>query len=86
LPPTTTIRLEIVRSGETVFSGETELAQLKRTPEELVSFLFRENSFPAGCFLLTGTGIVPPPAFTLQSGDTIAIAIPPIGKLVNHVA
>ena len=55
-----------------VFEGATALDQLKRTPAELVDWLFRENSFPAGCFLLTGTGIVPPDDFTLAAGDEVA--------------
>jgi 2-dehydro-3-deoxy-D-arabinonate dehydratase len=82
---TTEIKLQIARSGEIAFAGETTLAQLKRTPESLVEFLFRDNSFPHGCFLLTGTGIVPPDDFTLRSGDVISISIEPIGTLVNTV-
>ncbi len=85
LPAATEIKLRIGRAGETAFAGETSLAQLKRTPESLVEFLFRDNSFPQGCFLLTGTGIVPPDDFTLQPGDEISIAIEPIGTLVNVV-
>ena len=85
LPAETEIRLEIRRAGEPAFEGQTSLASLKRTPEELVAFLFRENSFPQGCFLLTGTGIVPPDSFTLAAGDEVRITIPPIGTLVNLV-
>src|SRR5580698_9454839 len=59
MPRETGISLSIVRKGATVFSGETDLKQLKRTPEELVSYLYRETSFPNGAMLLTGTGIVP---------------------------
>jgi 2-dehydro-3-deoxy-D-arabinonate dehydratase len=81
----TKIRLEIKRGGEAAFEGETTLAQLKRTPTELVGFLYRDNSFPAGAFLLTGTGIVPPDSFTLLSGDEIRITIDSIGTLVNTV-
>jgi len=84
-PATTTIALHIRRAGQTVFAGETTLAQLKRTPESLVEFLFRDNSFPHGCFLSTGTGIVPPDDFTLQSGDEIAITVDSIGTLTNVV-
>jgi 2-dehydro-3-deoxy-D-arabinonate dehydratase len=58
---------------------------MKRTPEELVDYLLRDNSFPSGCYLLTGTGIVPPDAFTLQADDRIRITIDPIGTLENHV-
>lgn len=81
----TRITLEIVRSNEPVFRDETTLAQLKRTPEVLAEYLFRENSFPHGCFLLTGTGIVPPDSFTLQAGDVIRIEIDGIGMLENSV-
>lgn len=81
----TEIRLEIVRVGQTAFAGSTTLAQLKRTPESLVEFLFRDNSFPNGCVLLTGTGIVPADDFTLQSGDEIRITIDCIGTLRNVV-
>ena len=82
----TAIQLSIQRSGHPAFESETTLAQLKRTPQELVEFLYRETSFPNGCFLLTGTGIVPPSTFTLQSGDEITITIDGIGTLVNMVA
>ena len=64
-----------------MFAGSTDVAMLKRTADELVGFLYRDNDFPQGCVLLTGTGIVPPDEFTLQQGDEIAIAIPPIGTL-----
>jgi 2-dehydro-3-deoxy-D-arabinonate dehydratase len=85
LPAATEIKMCITRDGKTVFEGETVLAQLKRTPESLVEFLYRDNSFPFGCVLLTGTGIVPPDDFTLQHGDEIRINIEPIGTLVNIV-
>ncbi len=85
LPPETPIHLHIQREGKTVFEDTTHLSQLKRTPHELVNYLYRETSFPHGCFLLTGTGIVPPAPFTLQFGDTIHITIEPIGTLTNTV-
>jgi len=58
---------------------------MKRTPEELVAYLFRDNSFPSGCVLLTGTGIVPPDSFTLEAGDRVRIGIDGIGMLENVV-
>jgi 2-dehydro-3-deoxy-D-arabinonate dehydratase len=85
LPKATEIQLDIRRAGKSEFSGATTLESLKRDPAELVEYLYRNNSFPSGCFLLTGTGVVPPDAFTLQAGDEIRITIPPIGTLVNHV-
>jgi len=86
LPAATPIEIRIMRNGETAFHGTTSLTELKRDPETLVSFLFRDNSFPDGCFLMTGTGIVPPDSFTLASGDRIEITIEPIGTLTNEVA
>jgi 2-dehydro-3-deoxy-D-arabinonate dehydratase len=85
LPKATEIQLDIRRAGKSEFSGATTLESLKRDPAELVEYLYRNNSFPSGCFLLTGTGVVPPDAFTLQAGDEIRITIPPIGTLVNYV-
>jgi 2-dehydro-3-deoxy-D-arabinonate dehydratase len=83
---TTAIRLEIVRKDNIVFSGSTTLAELKRDPKELAQFLFRDNSFPQGVYLMTGTGIVPDQGFTLASGDIIRISIDGIGSLENKVA
>src|SRR4051812_16429357 len=85
LSPDTTIALEIRRADAVAFAGSTTLAALKRTVQELADYLFRDNVFPSGCILLTGTGVVPPDDFTLQSGDAIAITIPPIGTLQNTV-
>lgn len=85
LPGTTTVEVEIVRRGEPVFHDETVLSQMKRTHTELVEYLYRETSFPSGCILLTGTGIIPEDSFTLQVGDEVRITIPPIGTLVNPV-
>jgi 2-dehydro-3-deoxy-D-arabinonate dehydratase len=85
LPETTRIELSINRAGKNVFAGYTTLAEMKRKPEVLVSYLFRHNSFPQGCILLTGTGIVPPDAFTLTPGDEIRITIDGIGMLTNTV-
>ncbi len=85
LPADSRIRMDILRNGELSFSGETTLDQMKRTPATLIEYLYRETSFPHGCFLLTGTGIIPPDAFTLQPGDVIRIAIDEIGTLQNFV-
>jgi 2-dehydro-3-deoxy-D-arabinonate dehydratase len=85
LPPTTPIQMEIHRSGEIVFEGSVTIDQIKRTLPELVSWLYRECTFPHGCLVMTGTGIVPSNDFTLQSGDEVRITIGPIGTLVNRV-
>ncbi|MGC1463928.1 MAG: fumarylacetoacetate hydrolase family protein [Terracidiphilus sp.] len=85
LPASTPIRIEIVQGGGSGFAGETTLAELKRAPATLVEYLYRDNNFPFGAFLMTGTGIVPPDSFTLKSGDRIRITIDPIGTLENDV-
>jgi 2-dehydro-3-deoxy-D-arabinonate dehydratase len=79
------IRLTIRRGGDTAFEAETTTARMKRTPDELAAYLFRELSFPEGAFLMTGTGIVPPDDFSLQSGDVVTIAIGGVGTLTNPV-
>jgi 2-dehydro-3-deoxy-D-arabinonate dehydratase len=81
----TAITLTITRGGETIVSDSTTLASLKREPEQLVDFLFRENSHPNGCLLMTGTGIVPSDDFSLQIGDVVEIAIDGIGQLKNSM-
>lgn len=85
LSPDTTITLEIKRGGSTAFKGSVAISQMKRKPEELASFVFRECSFPSGCLIMTGTGIVPENSFTLKSGDEILISIDAIGTLRNEV-
>lgn len=80
-----TITLSISRDGVEAFSGQTSTQRMRRSPEELVGFLTRENTFPVGALLMTGTGLVPPDSFTLASGDVIAITIDGIGTLTNTV-
>jgi 2-dehydro-3-deoxy-D-arabinonate dehydratase len=81
-----TIAIAIERGGAPVFSGETTIGQIKRALPTLAEWLFRDNSFPDGCYLMTGTGVVPPDAFTLAAGDEIRITLEPVGTLVNTVA
>ena len=86
LANSTEIVVEIRRHDRVEFAGAVELTELKRDPKTLVEYLLRDNSFPSGVFLMTGTGIVPPSTFTLASGDRIRITIEPIGTLENEVA
>lgn len=81
----TKIVLDISRNGTVVFHGETDLDQMKRTFEDLIDWLGKDNTLPAGAFLLTGTGIVPPDDFTLHPADSVAITISGIGTLVNPI-
>ena len=85
LDSNTTISLEINRQSKKVFEGSIAISQIKRKFEELVSFVYRECSFPHGCLIMTGTGIVPGSDFTLKSGDEISISIDNIGTLSNTV-
>lgn len=85
LDSNTIIQLEINRNNKRAYSDKIAISQMKRTLQELVSFVYRECSFPDGCLIMTGTGIVPGNDFTLQSGDEIKITIDNIGTLINTV-
>jgi 2-dehydro-3-deoxy-D-arabinonate dehydratase len=84
IPESTKINLEVYRGGALAASGETDLTQLKRKLQELADWLYRANSFPIGCLMMTGTGIVPD-GFTLEEGDQVKISIEGIGVLENKV-
>lgn len=86
IDPNTAIRMQIIRDGADVFSGQISINQMKRTHEELIGYLFREMSFPNGAYLMTGTCLVPPNEFTLAIGDVVNISIDGIGTLSNAVA
>lgn len=85
-PAESTIHLQIIRQNKNVCSGRTSITELKRNLQHLVEFLFRDQSFPQGVVLMTGTGIIPDDEFTLQRGDVIRIEIDGIGLLENYVA
>jgi 2-dehydro-3-deoxy-D-arabinonate dehydratase len=79
------ISLLIRRSGSVAFAGKTSVGQMARTFDDLVGYLGRDNTFPRGAILLTGTGIVPEDDFTLRPGDLVEITIDGIGTLINPV-
>lgn len=81
----TMIRLKIERDGVAVFEGETDVDQMARTFEELIEYLGRDQEFPHGVFLMTGTGVVPDSDFTLAAGDVVHITIDGIGTLTNPI-
>ena len=81
----TNITLIIQRNGQNAFEGNVQLKKMKRQFQELANWLFAEMKFPNGCFLMTGTGIIPPDQFTLQSRDVVQITIDNIGTLTNVV-
>ena len=86
ISPDTKIQMEIKRKQSVMYSDQIAINKMKRLHTELVEFLFRECSFPSGCFLMTGTCLVPPNDFTLQPGDETIIRIDEIGELYNEVA
>ena len=79
------IALEIERGGTVILKDQAPLSRMKRSFDELVGWLARDNVFEAGAILLTGTGVVPPDDFTLQGGDLVRITINGIGTLTNPV-
>lgn len=83
--PSVRIQLEIRRGARTEFAGGTSVAEMKRDFRTLVDYLYRETSFPNGCLLFTGTGVVPPDGFTLQLGDEILVTVGGAGTLHNTV-
>ncbi len=85
ISPETWINIQISREGNIVFEDSIQINRMKRSHQELVSYLFRELTFPNGCFLMTGTGIVPGDDFTLIEKDEIRITIDGIGTLSNLV-
>jgi 2-dehydro-3-deoxy-D-arabinonate dehydratase len=86
IPSSTLIRMSITRDGKAVYQGEVAISQIKRSLTDLAAWLYREMDFNQGCFLMTGTCLVPPNDFTLKEKDVVDIRIDGIGLLTNHVA
>ena len=80
------IHMSISRAGKEVYSGSVEIGRMKRSFTELAGYLYREMDFIPGCFLMTGTCLVPPNDFTLQEGDKVEISIDGIGRMVNIIS
>lgn len=85
IPGDTPIKMSIHRNGQQMYNDETNIGRMKRTLAELAGYLYRECDFQNGCYLMTGTCLVPPNDFTLHPGDIVSISIDPIGQLVNSV-
>ena len=86
ISPGTMIRMTIHRDGGNVYRGEVAISQIKRSLTELAGWLYRESDYIHGCFLMTGTCLVPGNDFTLQEGDNVEISIDDIGTLNNIVS
>jgi len=85
IPGDTPIKMSIHRNGQQMYNDETNIGRMKRTLPELAGYLYRECEFQNGCYLMTGTCLVPPNDFTLHPGDVVSISIDPVGQLVNFV-
>lgn len=85
IAPSTRIGMTITRQGKVLYNDGVTIDTMKRGHDELASWLFRETTFPSGCFLMTGTCLVPPNDFTLMPGDRVDITIDSIGTLTNTV-
>ncbi|MET3877183.1 fumarylacetoacetate hydrolase family protein [Chitinophaga sp. OAE865] len=85
IPADTIIRMAIYRNNEEQYSDSVPISQMKRSHQELVDFLYRGCAFPEGCFLMTGTCLVPDNSFTLKDNDRVEISIDHIGQLTNNV-
>ena len=86
ISPDTIIRMTIHRDGGGVYRGEVAISQIKRSLTELAGWLYRESDYIHGCFLMTGTCLVPGNDFTLREGDNVEISIDGIGTLNNIVS
>lgn len=85
IPPDTLIKMVIYRNDKAQYEDSIPISQMKRSHQELVDFLFRGCAFPDGCFLMTGTCLVPDNSFTLKDDDRVEISIDHIGTLINDV-
>ncbi len=86
IDPETTISMQISRGGNLMFSDSVKISRIKRSLEELASYLYRECGFIHGSYLMTGTCLVPSNDFTLAPGDEVDITIDSIGTLSNTVS
>jgi 2-dehydro-3-deoxy-D-arabinonate dehydratase len=83
--PVFDIAITIQRRGRVVYEGKIATSAMRRSFADLADWLFRDNVFAAGAYLLTGTGLVPEAGFSLAAEDRVTIAVPRIGTLSNHV-
>jgi 2-dehydro-3-deoxy-D-arabinonate dehydratase len=85
IPLSAVIHMTITRDEKQVYVGEVPVSQMKRSLTELAGWLYRETDFVNGCFLMTGTCLVPPNEFTLQENDRVDITIDGVGVLTNYI-
>ncbi|RZM26492.1 MAG: fumarylacetoacetate hydrolase [Sphingomonas sp.] len=86
------ISLRIEGTDGYTLDGASSMNQISRDPEELIRQSLSEHHYPDGFVLFLGTLFaptqdrdVPGQGFTHKVGDTVAIATPKLGRLVNTV-
>jgi len=84
--------LEITGPEGYRLAGHSSMDQISRDPEELVRQAMSEHHYPDGFVLFLGTLFAPTQdrdepgrGFTHKIGDTVTIATPRLGRLVNPV-
>ena len=75
-----------------VLDGHSSMREISRDPEDLVVQAMSEHHYPDGFVLFLGTLFAPTKdrddpgrGFTHKIGDTVSIATPTLGRLVNTV-
>ncbi|HEU4650929.1 MAG TPA: fumarylacetoacetate hydrolase family protein, partial [Croceibacterium sp.] len=86
------ITLRVEGEDGYVLDGASNMAEISRDPLELVRQTLSEHQYPDGFVLFLGTLFAPVQdrdhpgrGFTHKVGDTVAIASPKLGRLVNRV-
>ena len=79
------INCKIIRNKKTIFNASSSVKSMNKSIPYLIKWLKQSNTLPIKTAFLTGTGIVPPPEFTLLENDQISISINEIGTLNNSV-
>lgn len=79
------IHMRIDRAGTVIWEGWANTGELCRKLTDLTEYLWREEMFPDGVILSTGTSLVPDLPFTLEPDDAVRIEIDELGVLLSHV-
>ena len=79
------INCNIVRNNKSIYNSSSSVKSMNKSIPNLIKWLKKSNTLPIKSAFLTGTGIIPPPEFTLNENDQISITIDGIGTLNNTV-
>ncbi len=90
---TTTVTLRVEGLDQYVLEGASSIAKISRDPADLVAQMVNaHHRYPDGAVLFLGTMFAPVEdrdtkgqGFTHKTGDTVTIAAPKLGALVNRI-